>query len=206
MERLEKQLIELTSSNDWRKVISLNKCYPLSETCLFSWAWPSENCLKILKTVLDKNCVRSILSIGCGSGLLEWILEATTGLPVRGIEMSNSLWMSNYSPTQFIKMNFIEGDPSTMYLQECAATRDDFALLFCYFNNKSAFDNYVEEYHGNVLIIIGPRNDCGIVTDPLPLNPNFCSLNGFEWELESVIDVDDDDYNVVAVYRRSRTI
>lgn len=123
-------------------------------------------------------------------------------MPVSGIDLSNSLWTSNYSPAKFIRTNFIEGDPTTEYLQECAATADNFALLFCYFNNRSAFDKYMESYRGNMVIIVGPRNDCGIVTDPLPLDPKFCEHNASKWVVESVVDIDVDDYNVLAVYRR----
>lgn len=79
MEGLEGQLLKLTAMHDWRKIIELSKSYTLNEKSRFLWAWPSENCFKKLKKVLDKNCVQSILSVGCGSGLLEWILEETTG-------------------------------------------------------------------------------------------------------------------------------
>lgn len=199
MESLELQLLEFIATHDWKKIIQLSECYSLNEKSRFLWAWPSENSLHKLKNVLQRNCVQSILSIGCGSGLLEWILEETTGLPASGIELASSLWTSNYSPSKFIKLNFIDGDPSTKYLQECATTVDNFALLFCYFNNKSAFDKYVQEYTGNVVIIVGPRNDRGIVTDPLPMNPQFS--NGCKWVMESVIDIDD-DCNVIAVYKR----
>lgn len=199
MESLEVQLQELIATHDWKKIIQLNECYSLNEKSRFLWAWPSENCLQKLKNALLRNCVQSILSIGCGSGLLEWILEETTGLSVSGIELANSLWTSNYSPSKFIKVNFIDGDPSTKYLEECAITVDNFALLFCYFNNRSAFDKYVQEYTGNVVIIVGPRNYCGIVTDPLPMNPQFS--NEGKWVVESVIDIED-GCNVVAVYKR----
>lgn len=53
-----------------------------------------------------------------------------------------------------------------------------------------------------MVIIVGPRNDCGIVTDPLPLDPKFCEHNASKWVVESVVDIDVDDYNVLAVYRR----
>lgn len=79
MEGLEGQLLELFATRDWKKVLQLSKCYSLIEKSRFLWAWPSENCLTILKEVLQKNNVQSILSIGCGSGLLEWILMETTG-------------------------------------------------------------------------------------------------------------------------------
>lgn len=79
MEGLESQLLELTAIRDWRKIIQLSKCYSLNEKTRFSWAWPREKCLKKLKIILDKRCVQSILSVGCGSGLLEWIIEEATG-------------------------------------------------------------------------------------------------------------------------------
>lgn len=79
MEGLEGKLLELTASRDWKKIVQLSKSYSLTEKSRFLWAWPSEKCLTKLKTVLDKNCVQSILSVGCGSGLLEWIVEETTG-------------------------------------------------------------------------------------------------------------------------------
>lgn len=202
MEGLEIKLLELVAKRDWAKIIQLGKCYSLNEKSRFLWAWPSEKCLQELKKVLEKNYVRSVVSIGCGSGLLEWILGETTGLSVSGIELSNSLWTSNYSPSKFIKLHFIEADPTTKYLRECALTVDNFALIFCYFNNKSAFDKYMKVFDGNLVLIVGPKNDCGIVTDPLPLNPKFGEYNGFKWVVESIIDIDADDCNVVAVYRR----
>lgn len=200
MESLENKLLELIAMRDWKKIIQLNGCYSLNEKSRFLWAWPSEKCLQKLKSVLTENHVQCILSIGCGSGLLEWILEESTGLSVTGVELINSLWASNYSPSKFIKLNFIEGDPSTECLQACVSPSniDNFALLFCYFNNKLAFDKYVEAYRGSVVIIIGPRNDCDIVTDPMPLNPQFCKS---DWMLESIIDIDV-DCNVAALYRR----
>lgn len=202
MDNLESQLVELIALRDWKKIIRLNDRYSLTEKSRFLWAWPSENCVEKLRNVLVKNCVQSILSIGCGSGLLEWILTEATGTPVTGIEVNNSLWTSNYSPSKFIKMNFIDDNPSTKYLESCASTVRNFALLFCYFNNKSAFDKYIEAYDGNIVIIVGPKNDCGIVTDPLPLNPKFCERNGTNWIVDSVIDINVDDCNVVAVYKR----
>lgn len=203
MDKLESQILELIADRDWRKIIQLSGRYSLIEKSRFLWAWPGEKCLERLKTVLEENCVRSVLSIGCGSGLLEWILEETTGLPVSGIELKHSLWTSNYSPSKFIKVNFIDVEPSEEYIRQSASTGDNFALLFCYFNDRSAFDKYIEAYHGNIVLIIGPRSDRNIITDPLPLDPKFCERNGSKWSVRSVINIDDDDdCNVLAVYRR----
>lgn len=112
------------------------------------------------------------------------------------------MWTSKYSPATFIKLHFIEGEPTEQYLQDCASSVDDFALLFCYFNYRLAFDKYIETFNGRIVIIVGPRDDCGIVTDPLPLSPHFRESNGFKWVKESVISIDVDDCNVIAVYKR----
>lgn len=79
MADLEGQLLELVATRDWKKILQLRNRYTLIEKSRFLWAWPSENCLINFKEVLERNCVQSILSIGCGSGLLEWILKETTG-------------------------------------------------------------------------------------------------------------------------------
>lgn len=79
MEDLEDRLINFTEKRNWKEVIKLGECYALTEKSRFSWAWPSEDCLTNLKQVLQRNSVGSILSIGCGSGLLEWILKESTG-------------------------------------------------------------------------------------------------------------------------------
>lgn len=202
MDGLQGQLLELIAKRDWRKIIQLSENYSLIEKSRFLWAWPSEECVQQLKKVLIESGVTSVLSIGCGSGLLEWILEETTGFPVSGIELKHSLWTSNYSPSKFIRVNFIDDEPSAEYLQECASTINNFALLFCYFNNRAAFDKYIEAYHGNTVLIIGPISDRNIVTDPLPLDPQFCEQeNRSKWSVNSIIDIGD-DCNVLVVYRR----
>lgn len=134
------------------------------------------------------------------------IIRKFEGVPVGGIELGNSWWTSTYSPTTFIKLHFIAGDPNEQFLRNCAPTSNDFALLFCYFNNRTSFDKYIEGYTGKIVIIVGPKNDCGVVTDPLPLAPEFKESNGSDWVLDSVIGIGVDDCNVVATYRRNHLI
>lgn len=45
--------------------------------------------------------------------------------------------------------------------------------MFCYFNNRDAFDEYVNCYKGNYVIIIGPANDIGRYTEPMPSDREF---------------------------------
>lgn len=49
----------------------------------------------------------------------------------------------------------------------------NFTLLFCYFNNRLAFDEYVANYKGQYVIIIGPAEHTNRYTEPLPLDKEF---------------------------------
>lgn len=79
---LEDQLIYLTEKRNWQEILQLNQLYKQCELSRFLWAWPTINCLKKLKKSLMNNGITKILSIGCGSGLLEWIIQETIGIHI----------------------------------------------------------------------------------------------------------------------------
>lgn len=95
-------------------------------------------------------------------------LSNIPGLPVSGIEVDGAWWRCRYAPPTFIPLHFTptEMDKETITILQ---RNKNTALLFCYFNNRKAFDNYLKYYVGNVLIIIGPHQK-GVHTDPLPFN------------------------------------
>lgn len=53
-------------------------------------------------------------------------------------------------------------------------------MLFCYFNNSAAFCNYVENYKGKMIFVIGPTEGDNCTTDPLPFDEKFKRYN---WKL-----------------------
>lgn len=69
-------------------------------------------------------------------------------------------------------------------------------LLFCYFNNRKAFDNYLKHFRGNVLVIIGPGEGKYVHTDPKP----FDNI-GLEWELNKWEEVRNSQ-DFIAIYLR----
>lgn len=75
----ETELLKLVRNGKWKNVLRLSENYSKNEFNRFLWAWPTEDCLQILKKVLLKNRIKDVLSIGCGSGLLEWIINQSTG-------------------------------------------------------------------------------------------------------------------------------
>lgn len=200
---LEECLVRLSSANDWHGVIEAGKMFSMEEKSKFLWAWPSIDCFQWLKTILNENQIEQILSIGCGSGLLEWLISQTTGIHVIGLELDKSWWKSSYSPKTFIELKFTKTPISNEFLKQCIQQNNSqFALLFCYFNNRDAFYEYVRAYDGDLIIIVGPSNEHHIVTDPNPLNPQF---ETDEWMLSDCCQFNDQLSNCMCIFQRIKT-
>lgn len=70
------EILDLYKSKNWLGIINKYHDHPNRNKVL--WVFPSENNLEFLKrTLFEFNC-KDILSIGCGSGLLEWIITQAT--------------------------------------------------------------------------------------------------------------------------------
>lgn len=91
----------------------------------------------------------------------------------------------------------------------CSKTKDDwdFALMFCYFNDRNAFLRYLSLYKGLWLLIIGPtvaNNLLGIYTDPLPLEKDFSQITleagAGKWLLHTKSSMGSS--NILALYKR----
>lgn len=199
---LEDCLVTLSNADDWYGIIKVGELYSIEERTKYLWAWPTVECFQWIKAILNENHTEKILSIGCGSGLLEWLISKTTGINVIGLELDRSWWQSAYSPMKFIELKFTEAPITNKFLQECIQMdTDQFALLFCYFNNREAFHEYVRAYNGNLIIIVGPNSEHQIVTDPNPLNPNFeCD----DWSLLNYFQFNDQFSNCMSVFRRDK--
>lgn len=86
-----------------------------------------------------------------------------------GVEVDIAWWHSKYAPPTFIPLLLTTPklDKKTIdVLQNSTNT----ALLFCYFNNRPAFEEYMKNYSGKCLVIIGPGDGKGVHTDPKPFN------------------------------------
>lgn len=195
---LEECLVSLSSAGDWSGIIEAGNSFSVEEKSKFLWAWPTVECFQWLRRILSENHIEKILSIGCGSGLLEWLISKTSDITVIGLELDKPWWQSAYSPTKFIELKFTESPITSQFLRDCIHT-DQFALLFCYFNNRNAFIDYVRAYSGNLIIIVGPTSEQHIVTDPNPLNPHF---EHDEWSLLDFCQFQDKLSNCMSIFRR----
>uniref|UniRef100_W8CDA7 Methyltransferase domain-containing protein n=1 Tax=Ceratitis capitata TaxID=7213 RepID=W8CDA7_CERCA len=199
---LEERIIK-----DWRKWLAVGNSFELEKKRSLMWIWPTESELQKFGSLLETHKVKHILSIGCGNGLFERIIQECLGTRVSGIEVDRAWWESKYAVKSFIELNYFDDfnkDEISLdkYLQKCCNLKSwNFALMFCYFNNRAAFYNYIEMYKGNILLIIGPKNGVRIFTEPLPLEPHF--LDTHHWELKTTLSIGKDD--IIALYVRALT-
>ncbi|XP_059611739.1 uncharacterized protein LOC132258429 [Phlebotomus argentipes] len=190
-------------AKDWREVLEVVAQASVDERRKFSWIWPSEECVENLQRSLKTCGISCLLSIGCGSGLFEWIIQESCGIKVSGLELDNSWWTSPYAPATFIPLHFTVTPITADFLKKCAPN-DRFALIFCYFNNGLAFWDYLEHFHGDFVIIAGPKAGVGIHTDPTPYALSTENAPKEKaWTLKTIIDVAD-GLNIIAIYERKR--
>ncbi|XP_055692193.1 uncharacterized protein LOC129795130 [Lutzomyia longipalpis] len=147
----------ISAAGDWQSVLTSVSAIPDEQRRSFSWIWPTESCLEDLRECFRAHGIHNVLSIGCGSGLLEWILQESCALKVSGIELDKSWWTSAYAPATFIPLSFTGSSLDEDFLQHCAPG-EPFILLFCYFNNGGAFWDYLRRFQGDFVMIAGPRD------------------------------------------------
>ncbi|KAF7270583.1 hypothetical protein GWI33_016474 [Rhynchophorus ferrugineus] len=186
------KVVDFHREKDWRRILDLREQFSNEDTRKILWAWPSEENLLFLREALISEHMEGVVSIGCGCGLLEWILQQYTGLSVVGIEVNRPWWESKYSNPSFIPLTYIDD-------QEDVNLNPSYALLFCYFNSGPDFRQYVKQYSGKMIIIIGPDEGSGRHTDPQPFSPEFGSS---DWHLVRSQQVKDTG-DFIAVYQRS---
>lgn len=71
---LDEHLGKLVDKGSWQSVVRLGQHYERCERSRYLWAWPSLRGIDELGRLLSRNECRRVLSIGCGAGLLEWLL------------------------------------------------------------------------------------------------------------------------------------
>lgn len=98
------------------------------------------------------------------------------GLDIIGIELDSSWWQSKYAPPLFLENIVFINEKKGKNL----SVPKDYALFFCYFNNGEAFCNYIANYEGNTIFVIGPAEGQERSTDPLPFDEKFAKYN---WKL-----------------------
>lgn len=78
-ENFQNDIRECVTKKDWRKILQLSQTYGPEVTSEVLWTFPTEYCLKYQKAIWKSFNITKILSIGCGSGLLEFVLQEAIG-------------------------------------------------------------------------------------------------------------------------------
>lgn len=78
-ENFECEVREYVKKRDWRKVLLLSQKYGMNVTCEFLWTFPTPACLEYQKALWKSFNITNILSVGCGSGLLEFVIKESIG-------------------------------------------------------------------------------------------------------------------------------
>jgi len=207
------EIIALHNEGDYLQIIEIfervSKLSSKSEKTdlhLVTWPLPSLEHLKEFGRFLAKEKVRKIFSIGCGSGLLEWLMLEVTRREINypvdfvGVEIDSRWWKSTYSPPTFVPLCFVGED--FIHTKPFGDSCD--LAIFCYFNNLPIFQEYLESFQGNLVVLIGPiSNEQFCAPGPRELAENE-KLPIDQWQLISIAQFGFVEIDHVAVYERTR--
>ncbi|KAG8224454.1 hypothetical protein J437_LFUL003177 [Ladona fulva] len=212
------QVLDLHALDRWEEILNIyqsdmeNQNTEIWDRGLL-WLRPSERSLQFIAEQLQNLGLKKILSIGCGSGLFEWLISRVTGLHVEGIEVDAKWWDSPYSPPCFLPKNLRHFVIPEKHSDEMIPK--DVALLFCYFNDEGAYNDYLKRYLGNCIIVAGPAGvgdkfppDHLLIGDSKELakKGRHCNPKPFSvkepWVLVKAMAVNTSPGDYIAVYTR----
>lgn len=193
------------AKQSWRKLLVLGNTLDKQLKRKLLWIWPTASDINKFIQTMQQLGLQTVLSIGCGSGLLEWLISAVgeNAILVYGLERDPNWWCSKYAVQSFIPLNYVDNTESTgsrldsTVFSRCCSGVMPCALLFCYFNNHRAFLDYLNVFEGTWVVLIGPQPTIGIHTNPNPLQPE---LSSSQWVLHTIINWT--EQNVVAIYKK----
>lgn len=195
--QVEHEISEYIAAENWKKVIDLGQALTFEERVNYLWLWPVQCDLERIGDCLQRYGIGRVFSVGCGTGLLEWLITAVTGVVVAGIEKDENWWRSKYAKKTYIPMVFADALTNVAENQGQPTWQ---AMMFCYFNNGVAFREYVKHFKGHYVIIAGPIEGKGIHTDPLPFSAKFPADQN--WEFVTDFSVGSEKLNHVVIYQR----
>jgi len=171
---------------------------------LISWPTPTEEDLRSLSSLAYGLRVSHIHSIGCGTGLLEWLLgkylldhylssetDEVQKIQVTGIETDFRWWTSSYAPPQFIPLQFMGKD----WAPENPFGDFEDMVMFCYCNSVPLFRQYVGAFLGTFVLIIGP------LSSPVSYDSSDHNNPPLDLELPETFKLPKSDWRLVLLKR-----
>lgn len=78
-DNIDENIISLYNAQKWKEIAALSSTIYDLRTCRLSWVLPEINDLCWINEIIRKYKLSGIASIGCGCGLLEWLLQKYSG-------------------------------------------------------------------------------------------------------------------------------
>ena len=130
------------------------RMFEMWESPLLSLLWivPSRKLISDIMDVLDHNHVAGLFSIGCGSGLLEWLIQCTCKLPVHGVELSPIKEAGDLDELGLIPMWYVDRPEFSW-----EAPRG-FAIFQCWGRDDDVISKYAACNEDKLVIILGALN------------------------------------------------
>lgn len=79
---IDNDIISLYNAQKWEEIAALSSTTDDFRTCRLSWVLPDISDLCWINKIIQKYNLTKIASIGCGCGLLEWLLQKYSGKPL----------------------------------------------------------------------------------------------------------------------------
>lgn len=76
---IEENILSLYNARKWRDIAALSSTAKDLRTCRLSWVLPDVSDLHWIDDIVRRYNLPGIASVGCGCGLLEWLLEKYSG-------------------------------------------------------------------------------------------------------------------------------
>jgi len=78
-DNIDENILSLYNAQKWEEIILLSSTINSLRTCRLSWVLPDISDLSWINNIVRKYNISGIASIGCGCGLLEWLLQKYSG-------------------------------------------------------------------------------------------------------------------------------
>lgn len=72
-------VIKLYNENKWREIIELLNNCDIENSRQLLWVTPNLKNLSWITNIIKETNLKGIISVGCGSGLLEWLIQQNSG-------------------------------------------------------------------------------------------------------------------------------
>lgn len=73
------KVVNLYNENKWRDIIELLNNCDIENSRQLLWVSPNFKNLSWIKNIICETNLKGIVSVGCGSGLLEWLIQQNCG-------------------------------------------------------------------------------------------------------------------------------